>query len=62
MELFSRKLDMITVIAIVIMAISISIFDFNNFSWTTNSKSYIGLLIFFILILFRYSIFKNSKE
>ena len=62
MKLFSKKLDIITLIAIVIMAISISILDFDNLSWNNNIKSYIGILIFAILIVFRYLINRNSKN
>ncbi len=62
MKLFSKKLDIITLIAIVIMAISISIFDFDNLSWNNNIKSYVGILIFAILIAFRYLINRNSKN
>jgi len=62
MKLFSKKLDIITLIAIVIMAISISILDFNNLNWNNNIKSYIGILIFAILIAFRYLINRNSKN
>jgi hypothetical protein len=59
MKLFSNKLDLITLIAIVIMAISVSMLDFDNLSWSNNIKSYIGLIVFIILIAFRY--FKLKK-
>jgi len=59
MKLLSKKMDIITVLAIVVMAISISILDYSNLSWNNNSKSYIGILIFAILIVFRYLIKKR---
>ena len=62
MKLFSKKLDIITLIAIVIMAISISILDFDNLNWNNNIKSYVGILIFALLIAFRYLINRNSKN
>ncbi len=61
MKLFSKKLDLITTIAIAFMAISISILDFDNLTWNNNIKSYMGIIIFVILISVRYLIKKSFK-
>ncbi|WP_319482875.1 hypothetical protein [uncultured Draconibacterium sp.] len=62
MNLLSKQMDVITVIAIVLMAISISILDFNNLQWSNNEKSYIGLLIVIIIIFSKYLINIYSKK
>ena len=49
-----KKLDIITLMAIIIMTISIVLFNFDDFSWNTNSRSYIGLIIFVVLGTFSY--------
>ena len=62
MKFLSKRMDLFTVIAIVLMAISISIFDFSNLSWNNNIKSYVGLLIFVLLIVFSYLNNRDSKS
>ena len=54
MKIFSNKPDLLTLIAIVIMAVSVSMLDFDNLSWSNNIKSYTGLIIFIVLIALRY--------
>jgi uncharacterized membrane protein YgdD (TMEM256/DUF423 family) len=54
MNLLSKKVDLLTLIAIVIMAISVSIFDLDDMSWEANMKSYIGIIIFIGLLIIRY--------
>jgi len=53
MKAYINKLDVITVTAVVIFAISLSIMDFEDLSWYRNSKSYFGIAIFFALIILR---------
>lgn len=61
MKIFNKKIDLITLFAIVIMAISVSTFNFNNFSWENNSISYIGIFIFIVLMAVNFLISKNEK-
>ena len=61
MEQSSKKLDLISVTAIVLMAMSISLFDFEDWSWEINSKYYIGFALAIILIIYRYSQNKRAK-
>jgi amino acid permease len=58
MNPISNKIDTITVITIVLMAISIGLLDYNNLSWNANIKSYIGLII----SLVSYIINRNSNK
>ena len=60
MSFLNKKLDVITVLAIVIMAISITIFNLEDFSWEANSKSYLGLIVFVVLLVFR-KIYPDKK-
>jgi hypothetical protein len=61
MRIFDKKLDLLTLVAIVIMAISISIFDVGDLSWKINSTSYVGFIIFFIAVIVKYlTIRKNG--
>lgn len=62
MKIFNKKLDLITLFAIVIMAISVSTFNFDNLSWNSNSMSYLGILIFSVLIVVNFIINKNAKN
>ena len=57
-----KKLDIITLLAIVLMAVSISMFDFDDFSWNNNSTSYIGILLFALLIVINFLMKRNSKS
>ena len=61
MEQPSKKLDLISVTAIVLMAMSISLFDFEDWSWEINSKYYIGFVLAIILIIYRYSRNKRAQ-
>ena len=62
MKLVSKKLDIITITAIVLMAISISLLDFNDLSWEKNAKSYIGIILFLLLIVVKYIMLSKSKK
>lgn len=62
MKSIMKNLDLITLLAIVLMAISISIFDFDNFSWNNNSTSYLGIILFVALIAIKYLVVRNSKN
>ena len=62
MKLFSNKLDVITIIALVFMAISITKLDFDDLSWDNNVKSYVGLIIFAAFIVFRFIIRRHSNK
>ncbi len=57
----SKKIDILRIMAITIIAISISVFDFDNLSWDNNSKSYTGLLLSLVLIVLKYRINKIKK-
>lgn len=46
-----KNIPLLSILAITIMAISISLLDFNDLSWAQNSKSYIGLVIFIVLLI-----------
>jgi len=56
-----KKQSFINLLFIVFMAISISIFDFNNLSWEHNTRSYIGFILAVILLFFKYAAQKKSK-
>ena len=62
MKSIMKNLDLITLLAIVLMAISVSIFDFDNFSWNNNSTSYLGIILFVVLIVIKYLMLRNSKS
>ena len=53
MKFFSGKLDLLTLFAVVLMAISISYLDFTDLSWSRNSASYLGLLLFLAVVIVR---------
>lgn len=54
--LFS-KLSFLTIIIIVLVAISISQLDFSDLSWDNNKTNYFSLIIAVVLLSFKY-IFK----
>ena len=58
MNLSSNKIDILRILIITVLAISIGIFDFDNLSWDSNSKSYTGLLLSLVLIVLKYRINK----
>lgn len=62
MKLFNKRLDIITLSAIVIMAISVTLFDFSDLSWNNNVKGYIGLIVFIILIFMKMYLNSNAKR
>ena len=62
MKSIMKNLDIITLLAIVLMAISIAIFDFDNYSWNNNSTSYLGIILFVALIAIKYLMLRNSKS
>jgi len=62
MKLFKKRLDILTLSAIVIMAISVTLLDFGDLSWSHNIKSYIGLIVFIILILMKVYLKFNTKR
>ncbi len=62
MKLFKKRLDILTLSAIVIMAISVTLLDFGDLSWSNNIKGYIGLIVFIILILMKMYLKFNTKR
>lgn len=42
-----------TLLVVSIFAISLSLMNFKDFSWDTNKTSYLGFIIFFVLLIFR---------
>jgi hypothetical protein len=61
MEETPKKLDLYSVIAIVLLAISITLFDFEDWSWNTNSKSYLGFILGVVLVVYRYTLKKRQQ-
>ena len=61
MEYFKKKLDTLTISALVVLAISVSLLDFGDLSWSTNIKGYVGLIVFAVLILMKV-FFKYDTE
>ena len=57
MKPFFSKLSFLTIIIIVLAAISISQLDFSDLSWDNNKTNYISLVIAGVLLSFKY-IFK----
>ena len=57
-----QKLSYISIITIVILAISISIFDTDNLNWAYNSKSYVGFVLSIILIVIKYLSSRSFKK
>ena len=47
-----KKIKPLTIIALSLLAISVSMLDFSNLTWEVNYKSYGGLIGFLILISF----------
>ena len=45
MENLLNKLNKMTMIAVALAAVSISMINFEDLSWNTNIKSYIGIII-----------------
>lgn len=62
MKLLKKRLDILTLSAIVIMAISVTLLDFEDLSWSNNIKGYIGLIVFIILILMKMYLKFNTKR
>ena len=48
-----ERLDLATLLIVAIFAVSLSLMNFRDLSWGTNGKSYIGFLVFFVLLLLR---------
>lgn len=48
---FPKKITILRLVALTFMAISISMLDFNDLSWQNNAKSYLGLILFVVLIV-----------
>ena len=59
--IFSEKLDLLSVLTIVLLSVSITLFDFDDFSWVTNSKSYFGLIGAGIILAIRSSVNRKAK-
>ncbi len=57
MKPFFSKLSFLTIIIIVLAAISISQLDFSDLSWDNNKTNYVSLVIAGVLLSFKY-IFK----
>ena len=62
MKLFKKRLDILTLSAIVIMAVSYTLLDFGDLSWSNNIKGYTGLIVFFVLILMKMYLKFNTKR
>lgn len=48
-----RKIPFLYLIAIVLIAIGISIFDFSCLSWQCNQKSYLAIIFGILIIVFQ---------
>lgn len=62
MKLFSQKLNLISLLAMAIMAISIALLDVDDLSWVHNIKSYVGLIVFVLLLIIRYYVVRKSDN
>jgi hypothetical protein len=49
-----KKIPLFSLIIIVIAAISISLLNFDDLSWQTNMKSYLGLIIAALMLMVRF--------
>lgn len=54
MKPFFSKLSFLTIIIIVLAAISISQLDFSDLSWDNNKTNYVSLVIAGVLLSFKY--------
>jgi uncharacterized membrane protein len=54
------KSNVITIVTVVLIAISITLIDFSDLSWDRNYRSYVGL--FFGLLLGGYLLVKTGKD
>ncbi len=54
------KGNVITIVTVVLIAISITLIDFSDLSWEKNYRSYVGL--FFGLLLAGYLLAKTKKD
>lgn len=54
------KGNVITIVTVVLIAISITLIDFSDLSWDKNYRSYVGL--FFGLLLAGYLLAKTRKD
>lgn len=61
-ELFKKRIDLVSLLAILMFTMSLTTMDFNNFDWSTNSNSYVGFLIFIVLIVFKKIADKNQHS
>ena len=59
-QMFQKRVDLITLIAVVIFAMSITIMDFQNPGWSQNSAAYVGIIIFLVLIAIKVFAGKNE--
>ena len=50
------------IVPIVLMAISVSIMDFDNLSWDANAKSYTGLILVVLILLILMPFWLKSKK
>lgn len=55
MKFISNKLDLITVLAVLIFAFSLTMMSFDDFSWAVNNKSYAGFVIFVVLLIIKFA-------
>ena len=62
MKLFSQKLNLISLLAMAIMAISIALLDVDDLSWVHNIKSYVGLIVIVLLLIIRYYVVRKSDN
>ena len=62
MKFFKKKLDILTLTALVIFVMSLNLIDFGDLSWNNNIKGFVGLIAFGILIVFKLYLKFNSKK
>jgi len=62
MKSFLLKPCNIIITAIIILALSLSLLDFADFSWRNNIISYIGLILFIVLLLYGLIFIKKKSR
>ena len=62
MKFFKKKLDILTLTALVIFVMSLNLIDFGDLSWNNNIKGFVGLIAFGLLIVFKLYLKFNSKK
>lgn len=60
MKGFFKKSDLVTIVTVVLIAISFTLIDFSDLSWGNNYRSYVGL--FFGVLLAAFLFFRAAKS